>query len=158
MKIIILNSSYRKKGNTGRIVGLLEEILQQAAARSHEPLETEIIHLAHQKVLSCQGCRICFDRGEEFCPLKDDLQAIKKKIKEADAMVLASPVYVNDVNGVMKNWIDRLAHVCHRPEFYGKSAYLLATTGQSPCIHTLNTMNLAIRTWGITTLGRSGFI
>ena len=47
----------------------------------------------------------------------------------ADGIIFASPVYVNDVSGIAKTWIDRLAYVCHRPAFAGKCAYLIATVG-----------------------------
>jgi multimeric flavodoxin WrbA len=104
----------------------------------------------------CRGCRICFDQGEDHCPLQDDLLAIKAKMKEANAVIVASPVYVDDVSGTTKNWIDRLAFVCHRPEFSGKPAYLLATTGASSTSHTLRTMN-ALLYWGFHIVGRAGF-
>ena len=79
-------------------------------------------------------------------------------MKAADGIVLAGPVYVNDVNGVMKNWIDRMAHVCHRPEFAGKSALLVATTGGTPVKHTVRTMEVALWTWGFRTAGRVGLV
>ena len=47
-------------------------------------------------------------------------------------------------------------HVCHRPEFAGKCAYLLATTGSTPTGHTLDTLSGALATWGFHFAGRSG--
>jgi NAD(P)H-dependent FMN reductase len=105
----------------------------------------------------CRGCRLCFDRGEEHCPLKDDLPSIKAKMDEADGFVVASPVYVNDVNGVAKNWMDRLAYVCHRPALAGKCVYLLATVADSPTGHALRTLNVGLRTWGFHIVGEAGF-
>ncbi len=104
----------------------------------------------------CLGCRTCFDRGEDHCPLKDDIPAIKAKMVAADAVLLASPVYMDDVSGLVKNWIDRLAYVSHRPAFGGKAAYPIATVGSSPTSHTLRTMNSALLTWGFHLAGRSG--
>jgi multimeric flavodoxin WrbA len=105
----------------------------------------------------CRGCRICFDEGENQCPLADDLQAIKKKMAAADGLLVASPVYVNDVSGAVKNWMDRLAYVCHRPEFSGKCAYLLATVGNGPTAHALRTLNMALSSWGYHIVGQAGF-
>ena len=116
MKILTCVGSYRKNGNTARVVGLIEEQLQKVAAHNNEALEIETVYLGHHDIGICRGCRVCFDKGEEQCPLSDDLLAIKSKIKESDGIIIASPVYVNDVNGIVKNWIDRLAHVCHRPD------------------------------------------
>jgi multimeric flavodoxin WrbA len=157
MKILAIVGSYRKKGNTARLAGLIAEGLQKEAGRSGVPLKIETIFLGHQDIGLCRGCRVCFDRGEDKCPLKDDLLAIKAKILEADGLLVASPVYVDDVSGATKNWIDRLAHVCHRPQFAGKSIYLLATTGSSPTGHAIRTLRTAMLTWGCYVVGEAGF-
>ena len=157
MQVLALVGSYRKQGNTARIVGLIAEHLQEQAARHAEKLEVETLYLAHQDVAPCRGCRVCFDQGEDRCPLKDDLLAIKARMEEADALIIASPVYVNDVNGVVKNWIDRLAYVCHRPEFADKCAYLVTTVASSPTHHALRTLKLALSGWGYHVVGQAGF-
>jgi multimeric flavodoxin WrbA len=163
VKILALIGSYRKHGNTAQIVDLILERLQEAAShRAHDALpgkalEIERIHLGDRDLGPCRGCRICFDRGEEQCPQKDDLLVIRAKMQEADGLILASPVYVDDVSGIVKNWIDRLAFVCHRPEFAGKCAYLIATVGSSPTSHTLRTLSLALNTWGFHVVGQAGF-
>lgn len=157
MKILAINGSYRTNGNTARLLGLVEEQMRREASRAGEPLVFEHLVLGHFDLRMCRGCRICFDRGEECCPLKDDLLAVKAQMKAADGIFVATPVYVNDVSGITKNWIDRLAHVCHRPEFAGKCAYLLATVGDGPTGHTLTTLNLALRTWGFHIAGQAGF-
>jgi multimeric flavodoxin WrbA len=125
-----------------------EEALRAEADKAGVALETEYIDLARLDIRTCRGCRSCFDRGETTCPLVDDLLSIKEKMKAADGLLLAGPVYINDVNGIMKNWIDRLAHVCHRPEFAGKTAMLLATTGSTSAKHTLRSMQVPLWTWG----------
>lgn len=50
-----------------------------------------------------------------------------------------------------------MTHVCHRPQFAGKCAYLIASAGASPASHTLRTMNLALRLWGYAVIGKAGF-
>ncbi len=156
MKILACIGSYRTNGNTARLLSLIEEGMRREADQIGEKLDFETVYLGHLNIQMCRGCRICFDRGEEHCPLKDDLLVIKAKMKEADGVIIASPVYVDDVSGITKNWIDRLAHVCHRPEFVGKYAYLLATTGASSPGHTLRTLN-ALMYWGFQIIGRAGF-
>ncbi|MDP4090618.1 MAG: flavodoxin family protein, partial [Bacillota bacterium] len=125
MKIISLVSSYRSNGNTIRIVSLIENQLLSIARTDGIGLEIERIQIGHSDIRTCLGCRACFDKGEEMCPLKDDLLAIRDKICQADGILAASPVYVEDVNGIMKNWIDRMAFNCHRPAFAGKAAYIV---------------------------------
>ena len=157
MKILVMVGSYRKNGNTAQIVGLIRDHLDNIAASTNRTIEVETVFLGHQQIGLCRGCRVCFDQGEEKCPLKDDLLLIKSKMKQADGLLVASPVYVDDVSGTVKNWIDRLAHVCHRPEFAGKSAYLVVTVGSTPTGNALKTLRTALSTWGCHIVGLSGF-
>ncbi len=157
MKIIACVGSYRKHGNTAGIVDLIADRLQEIAARRNRTVEFEKVYLAHREIGLCRGCRVCFEQGEQRCPLRDDLLAVRAKMQEADGLIVAAPVYVNDVNGVVKNWIDRLAFVCHRPEFSGKAAYLVTTVADSPTGHALRTMQVALQTWGYHIVGKSGF-
>jgi multimeric flavodoxin WrbA len=157
MKIIAIIGSYRKGGNTSRIVKMVAEKMQSAATQLSVPLEFEAIYLGHTNLRFCRGCRVCFDRGEDKCPLKDDLLALKARVQTADGVIFATPVYVDDVSGSMKNWIDRMAHVCHRPQFMGKCAFLLATTGTSPTGHAIRTLGAAASSWGFHIPGQAGF-
>jgi multimeric flavodoxin WrbA len=158
MKIVAVIGSGRRHGNTEQIVGLVQAQLERIAAAHGTPLEFETVCLGQQKISPCRGCRVCFDRGEERCPYHDDdMPAIKAKMKAADGILVASPVYVDDVSGLTKTWIDRLAHVCHRPEFAGRCAYAIATVASSPTGHTLSTLSMALRTWGFHLAGKSGF-
>ena len=158
MKILTLMSSFRKHGNTAHVVELFHQELKRLGEQNGEPIEIEMLQVGHMDLGLCRGCRACFDLGEEKCPLKDELLAVKDKILAADGILAASPVYVDDVNGIMKNLIDRLAHVCHRPQFAGKTVYLLATSGGSPAGHTLRTLSTAWLTWGAHLAGSASFM
>ena len=97
MKIVLINSSGRKNGNTAEILGIFKRALDDGLSVA------EYIHLTDYTVKTCRGCRVCFDRGEENCPLKDDLLAIHTKLEWADIVIFGSPVYVEDVNGDRKS-------------------------------------------------------
>jgi multimeric flavodoxin WrbA len=155
--ILALMSSYRKNGNTSRIVQMVATRLEAMATQQDRALTFEMLYLGELDIRPCRGCRTCFDRGEERCPLQDDVPAIKAKMDAADGVILASPVYVDDVNGIAKNLVDRLAYVCHRPAFAGKCAYTVATVGSSPTDHALRTMNTALLTWGYHLVGHVGY-
>lgn len=157
MNILICIGSYRRNGNTAHIAAMIEEELARRAADAGVPLAVEIIFLAHEQIGLCRGCRVCFDKGETLCPLHDDFLAIKAKMVEADGLLVASPIYVNDVSGTTKNWIDRLAHVCHRPQFAGKCTYLVTTIGSGQSSHALRTLGAALQTWGFHIVGQTGF-
>lgn len=157
MNILVLIGSYRRHGNTDQLIGLVKEHLQKEAAEAQVPFTIETVFLGQENLQFCRGCRICFDRGEINCPIKDNLLVVKAKMQAADGILLASPVYVDDVSGITKNFIDRMGHVCHRPEFASKVAYLVATTGSSRTGKTLATMQLALHTWGVYIAGQSGY-
>jgi multimeric flavodoxin WrbA len=157
IKILALIGSCRKNGNTARIVQMIEARMQTLAAQHDTSLEFETLFLGNLDMRPCRGCRICFDRGEEACPIEDDIPRIRAKMDAADALILASPVYVDDVSGLVKTWMDRLAYLCHRPALGGVCAYPLATVGGSPPNHALRTMNAALLTWGYHLVGQAGF-
>lgn len=157
MKILSIMSSYRTDGNTGRTASLVEEQLQKEASRRHVDLEIERVNLGRLDVGICRGCRLCFDKGEDKCPMKDDLLSLRDKMLEADGYLVSSPVYVEDVNGILKNWMDRMAFTCHRPALYGKCAYLITTSGGGSTGHALRTMDAAFHAWGCRVAGRAKF-
>ena len=67
--------------------------VEQFLAKLHAfgDIESEIVVLSDYQLGFCRGCRVCFDRGEEFCPLKDDLGILVDKIKASDGVDLRHP-------------------------------------------------------------------
>ncbi len=153
MKLLLINSSARVGGNTSRVMDLYEEAFSALSRKFGIEISTERVNLARLGLKTCLGCRACFDLGEEKCPLKDDLLPLRDRLLAADGYVIASPVYVEDVNGVMKNWIDRMAFVSHRPLLFGKTALLYTTSGIGSSNHALRTMQTAFGTWAVKTVG-----
>lgn len=84
-------------------------------------IEYEIITLSDYHLEVCKGCKLCMDRGEELCPLKDDRDKLIEKIINSDGIILASPNYSFQISGFMKIFLDRLGFVFHRPCFFGKA-------------------------------------
>lgn len=157
MKLLLINSSARTNGNTARVMDLLEQHLSSIAQETALDLSIERISLTRLSLKPCIGCRACFDRGESYCPQKDELLALYEKMREADGYVVASPIYVEDVNGILKTMIDRMAFLCHRPALYGKSALLFTTSGIGASRHALMTMTKGFGTWGIKTAATMQF-
>ncbi|SHI10481.1 NADPH-dependent FMN reductase [Sporobacter termitidis DSM 10068] len=157
MRIVALQSSARKGGNTERIVRLIEESLRRRSRREGFPLEFEYVALADRNLSLCRGCRVCFDRGEAHCPLKDDLPGLYKKLLDADGAIFASPVYVEDVTAGMKNFIDRMAFNCHRPAFAGKTALIVTTSGAESSGRAARTLEFALGSWGFHIAGDRKF-
>jgi len=106
-----------------------------AARRFLEDLESfgdvqaEIVVLSDYDIGICRGCKTCFERGEERCPLKDDRDALIEKITASDAIVFASPNYSFQVSAIMKIFLDRLGFLFHRPRFHGKTSTSIVAFG-----------------------------
>ncbi|MFH1639097.1 MAG: flavodoxin family protein [Chloroflexota bacterium] len=103
MKAIGIVGSPRVGGNT--------EIITAHALKSigEEGITTELIRLAGRDIRPCDGCLAC--RKEEKCPIKDDLFPIYLKMKEADAVILASPVYVGSATALIKGLMERTTYL-----------------------------------------------
>jgi multimeric flavodoxin WrbA len=101
MKITAFNGShYKGKSNTQLMV---EEFLAGAAEAG---AQTESILLIDRDVRPCTRCMECFAEGH--CSLKDDMPSLIQKFVNSDVVVLATPLYMDMVSGLMKTFIDRL--------------------------------------------------
>lgn len=123
MKTLVIISSLRKK-NTYSTVKHIEKVHQSIC-----PCEYEYLFLNEFNLKTCTGCHLCIIKGEEYCPLKDDRDIIINKIESADAVILASPNHTKNVNWLMKNYIDRLSYLMHRPRFFKQRFMILITSG-----------------------------
>ncbi len=121
MKVLAIIGSPRK-GHTYHIVQQIEQQLMQTAG-----MQFEYVFLSQLNLQPCRGCYVCQSRGEQYCPLKDDLSGLIQKMKAADGVIFASPVYTANVPALVKNLMDRMAFAAHRPAFLGKPAMLVAT-------------------------------
>ena len=93
-------------------------------------VETEIVRLSDYRVEMCRGCKVCFERGEEFCPFADDdRDALLAKMEASDGVIFASPNYSFQVSGLMKVFLDRLGFAFHRPRFHGKAYTSIVAQG-----------------------------
>ncbi len=77
----------------------------------------------------CRGCKLCFTKGEEYCPLKDDRDVLLEKLMASDGVVFASPNYSYQVSATMKAFLDRLGFIFHRPRFFGKTFTSIVVQG-----------------------------
>lgn len=108
MKIIGIEGGPRTKGNTEQ---LLETVLEGALKTG---AEGQLIKLWDRDVRPCTGCGACRPTGN--CVLDDGMDSVVDALQAADAVALASPVYMWQVTATMKAFIDRLCRLL-TPEF-----------------------------------------
>ena len=103
MKAIAISGSPRKNGNTMIFSG------HALKAIAEEGIETELVSLAGLDIKPCTACMACVK--EESCPIKDDMLPLYRKMKEADAVTLASPVYFGSATANIKALMDRAGYI-----------------------------------------------
>lgn len=97
MKIVAVNGSPRKKGNT--------QTLLKIAMDSSKINNVKLIHLADYKILPCDACGACWKTKK--CPIDDDLEKVLSELVSSDAIIFGSPAYYGTVSAQIKAFIDR---------------------------------------------------
>ncbi|MDP8225075.1 MAG: flavodoxin family protein [Candidatus Lernaella stagnicola] len=107
MKVIALNGSPKKNGNTALLLNTVCEVFQE------EGIETSIIHLPPLKLQPCTGCFKCRKTKDGKCHgvTDDTLNDVLAQVIEAEGMLIGSPVWFSNVTGHVKNFIDRAGMV-----------------------------------------------
>ena len=77
----------------------------------------------------CIGCNVCQKNEENQCVLKDDMNKIYDAISKCDYIIIMSPIYMNQITGILKNVLDRFNPYCASENLKGKKIYLI-TVGQ----------------------------
>ena len=112
MKILLINGSPRKNGNTFVALSEIAKTLQE------EGFEAEIAWIGINAMRGCIACARCksgepFPDGHKGCAFNDDnCNAISAKFAEADAFVFGSPVYYGMPNGTVLSFMQRLFYSC----------------------------------------------
>ena len=123
MKVTAFIGSARKK----HTYYAAEKVLRKL--QSFGEIEYEIVSLSDYNLQLCRGCKLCTDRGEELCPLKDDRDKLFEKMINSDGVIFASPNYSFNVSGLMKIYLDRFNPLLHRPQFFGRTFTSIVAQG-----------------------------
>lgn len=100
MKVLILNGSPRINGNTTIALNEMKNIFEK------ENIKTDIIQIGTKPIRGCVACGYCKKEGK--CVYNDEINDIAIKFKEADGLVIASPVYYASANATLIACLDRL--------------------------------------------------
>lgn len=98
MKIVAINGSPRKDGNTAKLLKKFTE--------EHAGIDLVYYDLVDMKIKDCIACMHC--KSHDACSIKDDMTKIYKDLKECDAMLFASPIYMGAETATLKAVVDRL--------------------------------------------------
>ena len=110
MKILCIYGSPRERGNSDI---LMEEFIKGLEIQGGK---VERVYIRSLKILPCNGCGKCV--SEKRCIIEDDMKELYGKLKEANALILSTPVYFLSFPAKLKTFIDRLQPFWVRKEIY----------------------------------------
>jgi multimeric flavodoxin WrbA len=106
MKVIAINGSPKKEGNTFRALSMVGNELIAVG------IEFEILHIGHKMIHGCLACGKCAINKDEKCSIQsDELNDWIQQVKQADGIILGSPVYFSGISGTIKSFLDRIFYV-----------------------------------------------
>lgn len=100
MKVLLINGSPHANGCTATALKEVAKTLQENG------VDSELIQVGHLPIRGCVACGNCHKNGK--CVFDDIVNEVNEKFKEADGIVLGSPVYYASANGTMTSFCDRL--------------------------------------------------
>ena len=139
MKVVALNGSARKDGNTAMLIHVVFEELKK------EGIETELIQMAGKNIQGCLACYKCFKNKDRRCSVdKDILNDIVARMEKAEGILLGSPTYFSDVTSGMRAFIERCGFVARANDymFKGKVGAAVVAVRRAGSIQAFTSMNL----------------
>src|SRR5208337_4092362 len=138
LKVVALNGSARKGGNTAILLGYVLKELE------NEGIETELVEMSGAKIHGCLACRECSARKDHRCAQTGDMgNTYLGKMEQADGILLGSPTYVTDVSPEMKALMDRacLVSMANGGMFRRKVGAAVVVARRAGAMHAFDTMN-----------------
>ena len=120
MKVMVLNGSARRQGNTAAMVAAFKQGAEEAGH------DVSVFEVANMQIAGCRGCEYCHTEGAGACVQHDDMQAIYDVWDEMDVLVLASPVYYGSITGQLACAIHR-TYALGIPKRCRKTAMILSS-------------------------------
>ena len=145
MKQVIAILGGKRNGNTHNLLKYIEKELNQNS------IDLEIIFLNEMNIMDCRGCENCV--LGDGCVIEDDMPKITEKVVKKDGIIIASPVYNNNVSGKMKMFIDKTVKWSHSPILTSKLYLGLTTTSSSGLKFTLKYLTVVGVNWGAHPIG-----
>jgi multimeric flavodoxin WrbA len=159
--ILAIAGSPVKGGNTEAI---LKEAMKVA---SFDPeVETQTFHLSKLQVAGCQHCNWCIKNqtSEKFCSISDGMDSIYPALVKADALILATPVHISRMSGMMANMIDRMRVFVHGNVHRGRlkdkvgAALVVGFSRHGGLEMTLSVLNASFALFHMIPVGRGGLV
>lgn len=146
MKVMVFNGSPRKKKwNT---ITLLENAIEGAQSAGAETELVQLYDLNFSGCISCFSCKKINRKKNGVCALKDDLSPILTRIKEADALIIGTPVYLGSESASTRGFLERLVFPYVNYSDYTRSFFPKRIN--TAMIYTMNVPEELLKQFGYT--------
>lgn len=136
MKVLAFNGSPKKEGNTYHAIRYVADELQK------EGIDVEIVHIGGKNFSGCTGCNSCIRNKDEKCVIDtDEVNELVQKMKEADGIILGSPVHFAGIGGNMKSFLDRAFYIAGRGLLRHKVGAAVVAVRRSGEVATFDQLN-----------------
>lgn len=135
MKVVAFNGSPKKEGNTYHAIRMVAEELEK------ENIEVEIIHVGNKVIRGCLACNACVKNRNERCIIDDEVNEWIQKMKQADGIIIGSPVHYSAIGGTMKSFLDRAFYVASSGLLRHKVGAAVVAVRRSGGVPTFNQLN-----------------
>ena len=132
MKVLMINGSPKANGNTALALKEMEAVF------AAEGMECETILVGNQPIRGCIACGSCYKNGK--CVFDDAVNEVAEKFRDADGLVVASPVYYASANGTLTSLLDRLFYSSDFPKTM-KVGASVAVARRGGCSSTFDELN-----------------
>ena len=133
MKVLLLNGSPHKEGNTAFSLNQMQEIFALAG------IEAETIEVGSQLIRGCTGCGSCYKTHR--CVFDDLVNEVAEKLENADGIVVGSPVYYASPNGTLLSFLDRLFYSTGHIDKRMKVAASVVCARRGGCTAAMDVLN-----------------
>ena len=134
MKVLLINGSPRRNGNTSIALNAVAKRLEE------EQIETETVHIGTKPIRGCIACSTCKNNGKNQCVFDDDIcNTISQKMKDCDGLIVGSPVYYGQPNGSVVALVQRMLYSAGE-YFNGKPVACVAVCRRGGATAALQTM------------------
>lgn len=155
MKIMAFVGSPRKTGNTAKIVNA---ICKGARESGHE---VDIYNLSEIDNMGCIACDACQLEKVDFCSVDGKVTALLPQMAKTDCLIVGTPIYMLQVSGVTKNFLDRLRPFL-KPDLTAKhlpgKKYITVTCSGAPAAVFSNVTEYLNQLFGYFDMGNAGNI
>ena len=147
MRVLLINGSPRKKGNTFLALSEAAKTLEKNG------IETEIVQIGVKPVRGCIACGQCKQKQLDRCVFDDDIcNRISEKLDDADALIIGSPVYYGQPNGAVLSVIQR-AFYSNGASISGKPAAAVAVCRRGGATASFETLNMPFQMMNMPVVG-----